>query len=56
MGGCMSSPKPEDAQARQRTQEIDRRLEEDYRRLRKEVKILLLGILPSLFNSTFYLY
>jgi guanine nucleotide-binding protein G(i) subunit alpha len=45
MGGCFSSPRPEDATARQRTQEIDKKLEEDYRRLRKEVKILLLGIL-----------
>ena len=44
MGGCFSSPQPQDVEARQRTQEIDRRLEDDYRRLRKEVKILLLGI------------
>ena len=44
MGGCFSSPQPQDAEARQRTQEIDRRLEDDYRQLRKEVKILLLGI------------
>jgi len=43
MGACLSSAQPEDVQARQRTQEIDKRLEEDYRRLRKEVKILLLG-------------
>jgi len=43
MGGCFSSPAPEDAEARQRTQEIDRRIEDDYKRLRKEVKILLLG-------------
>lgn len=46
MGSCFSSPRPEDAEARQRTHEIDRRLEEDYRRLRKEVKILLLGTDP----------
>ena len=46
MGGCLSSPAPEDAVARQRSQEIDRRLEEDYKRFRKEVKILLLGNLP----------
>jgi guanine nucleotide-binding protein G(i) subunit alpha len=44
MGSCFSSPKDADAEARQRTQEIDRRLEDDYKRLRKEVKILLLGI------------
>jgi len=43
MGGCFSSPAPEDAEARQRTQDIDRRIDEDYKRLRKEVKILLLG-------------
>jgi guanine nucleotide-binding protein G(i) subunit alpha len=48
MGSCCSSPQPQDAEARQRTQEIDRRLEDDYRRLRKEVKILLLGTPPSL--------
>ena len=46
MGSCCSSPQPQDAEARQRTQEIDRRLEDDYRRLRKEVKILLLGLPP----------
>ena len=46
MGSCLSSQQPEDAEARHRTQEIDKKLEEDYRRLRKEVKILLLGIIP----------
>jgi guanine nucleotide-binding protein G(i) subunit alpha len=49
MGGCFSSPKPPEAEARQRTAEIDRRLEDDYRRVRKEVKILLLGIFPTMF-------
>jgi guanine nucleotide-binding protein G(i) subunit alpha len=44
MGSCFSSPEPADAEARQRTHEIDRRLEDDYKRLRKEVKILLLGM------------
>jgi len=44
MGSCFSSTEPEDERAaKQRTQEIDRRLEEDYRQLRREVKILLLG-------------
>jgi len=46
MGACLSSSPPEDAEARQRTAEIDRRLEDDYRKLRKEVKILLLGLFP----------
>jgi guanine nucleotide-binding protein G(i) subunit alpha len=43
MGGCLSSQSPEDTQARQRTQQIDEQLQEDYKRVRKEVKILLLG-------------
>jgi hypothetical protein len=46
MGGCFSSPAADD-EARQRTLEIDRRIDEDYKRLRKEVKILLLGIHPT---------
>jgi hypothetical protein len=50
MGGCLSSPAPQDADARSRTQEIDRRIEDDYKKLRKEVKILLLG--NSLFPHT----
>ena len=51
MGSCFSSPKPEDVQAKQRTHEIDRGLEDDYKRLRKEVKILLLGISSSPFAA-----
>jgi guanine nucleotide-binding protein G(i) subunit alpha len=51
MGGCFSSQQPQDQEARQRTQEIDRRLEDDYRRLRKEVKILLLGMSYSILSN-----
>jgi hypothetical protein len=54
MGSCFSSPKDEDAEARQRTHEIDRRLEDDYKRLRKEVKILLLGISTIHMQKTNY--
>jgi guanine nucleotide-binding protein G(i) subunit alpha len=43
MGGCFSLPAPEDPDARSRTHDIDRGIEDDYKKLRKEVKILLLG-------------
>ncbi|KAK7523469.1 guanine nucleotide binding protein, alpha subunit [Phyllosticta citricarpa] len=42
MGICMSTNK-EDAEQKKRSQAIDRKLEEDSRRLRRECKILLLG-------------
>lgn len=42
MGICMSSS-PEDGEQKKRSQAIDRKLEEDSRRLRRECKILLLG-------------
>ncbi|KAI9684365.1 MAG: Guanine nucleotide-binding protein alpha-2 subunit [Trizodia sp. TS-e1964] len=42
MGACMSADSAE-AEQRKRSQMIDRRLEEDSRRLRRECKILLLG-------------
>ncbi|KAI9769762.1 MAG: Guanine nucleotide-binding protein alpha-2 subunit [Geoglossum simile] len=42
MGACMSTNSEEDEQ-RKRSQMIDRRLDEDNRRLRRECKILLLG-------------
>lgn len=42
MGICMSTTK-EDAEQKKRSQAIDRKLEEDSRRLRRECKILLLG-------------
>ena len=42
MGNCMSS-NSEEIEQKKRSQMIDRRLEEDSRRLRRECKILLLG-------------
>jgi hypothetical protein len=46
MGACMSTNSEEDEQ-RKRSQMIDRRLDEDNRRLRRECKILLLGMIAS---------
>ena len=46
MGACMSTNSEEDEQ-RKRSQMIDRRLDEDNRRLRRECKILLLGMIGS---------
>jgi guanine nucleotide-binding protein subunit alpha len=43
MGSCFSSESTGDAEQKKRSQMIDRRLEEDQRRLRRECKILLLG-------------
>ncbi|KAL1599874.1 Guanine nucleotide-binding protein alpha-2 subunit [Paraconiothyrium brasiliense] len=43
MGICMSSADNQDAEQKKRSQAIDRKLEEDSRRLRRECKILLLG-------------
>lgn len=48
MGSCFSSESTGDAEQKKRSQMIDRRLEEDQRRLRRECKILLLGMWPSL--------
>ncbi|RQM07875.1 hypothetical protein DH86_00000760, partial [Scytalidium sp. 3C] len=42
MGACMSSNQ-EDAEQKKRSQMIDRKLEEDSKKLRRECKILLLG-------------
>lgn len=42
MGLCMSTNN-EDVEQKKRSQAIDRKLEEDSRRLRRECKILLLG-------------
>ena len=42
MGACLSS-NGDDAEARKRSQAIDRKINEDSRRLRRECKILLLG-------------
>ena len=56
MGACMSSENAEEAEQKKRSRAIDAALEEDARRLRKECKILLLGIhsvyMPG-FNLTF---
>lgn len=43
MGGCFSSESAADIESKKRSQQIDRKLEEDSRRLRRECKILLLG-------------
>lgn len=43
MGICGSTPS-EDAEAKKRSQAIDKALAEDQQRLRRECKILLLGI------------
>lgn len=40
MGNCVSS---QDREAAQRSQEIDKQIEEDSRKFKKECKILLLG-------------
>lgn len=45
MGSCMSTS-GEDSDQRKRSNKIDKDLEEDSKRLRKECKILLLGTLP----------
>ena len=45
MGACMST-NADDLEQKKRSQAIDRRLEEDSRRLRRECKILLLGTPP----------
>ncbi|KAL2006411.1 hypothetical protein VTN00DRAFT_9079 [Thermoascus crustaceus] len=43
MGICYSAESAEDSEQKKRSQMIDRKLEEDSRRLRRECKILLLG-------------
>lgn len=45
MGVCMST-NTDEAELKKRSQAIDRALEEDMRRLRRECKILLLGGYP----------
>ena len=44
MGACQSMQDGEEEEKRKRSRAIDARLEEDSRRLRKECKILLLGM------------
>jgi guanine nucleotide-binding protein subunit alpha len=46
MGTCMSTGGAESEQ-RKRSNKIDKELEEDSKKLRKECKILLLGTSPS---------
>ena len=46
MGACMSSNN-EEAEQKKKSQAIDKILEEDSRKLRKECKILLLGTLET---------
>lgn len=48
MGSCFSSESAGDAEQKKRSQQIDRKLEEDSRRLRRECKILLLGRYPDI--------
>lgn len=43
MGVCFSSENTDDAEQKKRSQMIDKKIEEDSRRLKKECKILLLG-------------
>ncbi|GAD96551.1 G protein complex alpha subunit GpaB [Paecilomyces variotii No. 5] len=43
MGICFSSENTEDAEQKKRSQMIDKKIEEDSRRLKRECKILLLG-------------
>lgn len=45
MGACMSS-NSEEVEQKKRSQKIDKDLEEDSKRLRRECKILLLGEYP----------
>ena len=54
MGACMST-NDEETEQKKRSQKIDRDLEEDSKKLRKECKILLLGRYPFC-PSLFYLY
>lgn len=44
MGACMSSGNPDEPDSKKRSQMIDRTLEEDSKKLRRECKILLLGM------------
>ena len=43
MGQCCSSENSEGAEQKKRSQEIDKQIEEDSKKLRRECKILLLG-------------
>jgi guanine nucleotide-binding protein G(i) subunit alpha len=49
MGSCMSTS-GEESEQRKRSNKIDKEIEEDSRRLRKECKILLLGMFIFVFR------
>lgn len=57
MGSCMSSESSEYSEQRKKSQAIDRKLDEDSRKLRRECKILLLGTfaVSSMLVSPIYL-
>ena len=44
MGNCLSSENAEEVENKKRSRAIDAKLEEDSQRLKKECKILLLGV------------
>lgn len=50
MGGCMSTNSDE-VEQKKTNQAIDKMIEEDKKRLRKEIKLLLLGAYPPLFHD-----
>ena len=50
MGACGSTENGEDVEQKKRSAAIDRKLEEDSRKLRRECKILLLGMLSHRIN------
>lgn len=54
MGSCFSSESAGDPDQKKRSQMIDRKLEEDSRRLRRECKILLLGMPPLVFRWSLF--
>lgn len=43
MGNCFSQPDDQEKEAAQRSAQIDRQIEQDGKKLKKECKILLLG-------------
>lgn len=53
MGACGSSPSNEEGEQKKRSQAIDRTLEEDSKKLRRECKILLLGGCQKLTSAKF---
>lgn len=52
MGACMSTGGAEDGDQKKKSQVIDRNLEEDSKKLRRECKILLLGTHPHSYAHT----